>query len=246
MELARIAAPSGSLQAALAAPRHEGPRPAIILIHEVMGLNADMRAKAERFAQMGYVALAPDLFSTRGPMPLCIIRTVRGLKDGEGPVFDDLEACRRWLAARPEVDATRIGVVGFCLGGGIALLFAVRAPLGAAATFYGAVPDAQDDLDGVCPVLGGYGGRDRVFGKNGRKLAHHLQGLQVANDVVTYPASGHSYMSDHRGVMAKLGAWGPLRVAFNAKDAEHSWTRLEHFFAEHLQPGSPAHQAPEN
>jgi carboxymethylenebutenolidase len=234
VELARIAAPSGKLKAVLASPRHEGPRPAVILIHEVMGMNTDMRAKAQRFAEMGYVALAPDLFSTRGPMPLCIVRTVRGLKGGEGPVFDDLEACRDWLADRPEVDASRIGVIGFCMGGGIALLFAVRAEVGAAAVFYGGVPKEQDDLEGVCPVLGGFGGRDRVFGKNGRLLAHHLQGLQVPNDVVTYPGAGHSYMSEHHGVIAKLNSWGPTKVGFDPKATEHSWERIEAFFGEHL------------
>lgn len=211
----------------------------MILIHEVMGLNGDMQQKAQRFANLGYVALAPDLFSTRGPMPLCIVRTMRGLQGGDGPVFADLEACREWLAARPEVDASRMGVVGFCMGGGIALLFAVKSDVGAAAVFYGSVPKEQDDLDGVCPMLGGYGGRDRVFGKNGRLLAHHLQGLQVANDVVTYPRAGHSYMSDHRGLMAKLSAWGPTRVRFDPEAAEDSWLRMERFFAEHLGSDEP-------
>ncbi|MGE0601879.1 MAG: dienelactone hydrolase family protein [Dehalococcoidia bacterium] len=239
MELARIQAPSGTLKALLASPRHEGPRPGLIIIHEVMGLNSDMRAKAQRFADMGYVTLAPDLFSTRGPMPLCIMRTVRGLKDGKGPVFADLDACRGWLADRPEVDASRIGVVGFCMGGGIALLFAVRGEVGAAAVFYGSVPKEQDDLDGVCPVLGGFGGRDRVFGKNGKLLAHHLQGLQVANDVVTYPKAGHSYMSDHKGVLAKLNSWGPTRVGYNPAAAEDSWKRMETFFETHLGEASP-------
>ena len=208
----------------------------MILIHEVFGLNDDMRAKAQHFADMGYVALAVDLYSTRGPKPLCIVRTMRGLRGGAGPVFADLEACRLWLAERPEVDASRIGVVGFCMGGGMALLFAVRAPLGVAAAFYGGVPKQVSDLEGVCPVVAGYGGRDKVFGKNGRRLARHLQLLGVPHDVVTYPESGHSYMSDHKGIMAKLSSWGPMRVGYNPADAEDSWRRMGAFFAEHLGP----------
>ncbi len=234
MEMARIPAVSGTLKAALASPREEGKRPAVILIHEIFGLNDDMREKAQRFADMGYVALAPDLYSTRGPMPLCVVRMVRGLGAGEGPVFADLEACRAWLAARPEVDASRIGVAGFCIGGGMALLYAVRAPVGAAAVFYGDVPKRRPDLDGVCPVLGGFGGRDKVFGKHGTRLARHLQGLQVSNDVVTYPEAGHSYMSDHCGPMAKLSSWGPMHVGFNPEAADDSWRRIEAFFGEHL------------
>jgi carboxymethylenebutenolidase len=225
---------SGLLDAVVATPREAGLRPAVILIHEIFGLNDDMRAKAQRFADMGYVALAPDLYSTRGPMPLCVVRTVRGLGDGAGPVFDDLEACRAWLAGRPGVDPGRIGVAGFCLGGGIALLFAIRAPVGAAAVFYGSVPKDQRDMEGVCPVLGGFGGRDKVFGKGGERLAGHLQGSGVPGDVVTYPAAGHSYMSDHRGVAAKLSSWGPMRVGYNQDAAEDSWRRIEAFFGEHL------------
>ncbi len=222
------------MKAALASPREEGRRPAVILIHEVFGLNTDMHEKAQRFAELGYVALAVDLYSTRGPKPLCIVRTVRGLGDGEGPVFADLEACRAWLAERPEVDASRIGVIGFCMGGGMALLFAVRAELGAAAAFYGGVPKDPHDLDGICPVVAGYGGRDRVFGKNGSRLARHLQLLGVEGDVVTYPSAGHSFMSDHKGVMAKLNSWGPMRVGFSPDAAEDSWRRVETFFARHL------------
>jgi len=234
MELARIAAPSGRLKAALASPREEGPRPAIIVIHEIFGLNRDMREKAQRLADMGYVALAPDLYSTRGRMPFCVVRTVTGLKDGRGPVFDDLEACRQWLANRPEVDASRIGVMGFCLGGGIALLYAVRSEVGVAAVFYGSVPKDAEDLDGVCPVVGGYGGRDKVFGKQGQRLQAHLHKQGLRNDIVTYPQAGHSYMSDHRGFFARLNSWGPTKVSFDPVAAEDSWRRVEAFFAEHL------------
>lgn len=221
------------MRAALASPRESGRRPAIIVIHEIAGLNDDIRAKAQRFADMGYVALAPDLYSTRGPKFVCIVRTMLGLKGGEGPVFGDLDACRAWLAERPEVDPSRIGVVGFCMGGGIALLFAARAELGAAAIFYGSVPKRADDLVDVCPVLGGFGGRDRVFGKGGERLEAHLTQLQKPHDITTYPDAGHSYMTDRGqgGILNKINAWGPMKVGYNAEAAEDSWRRMEAFFA---------------
>ncbi len=234
MELARIDVPSGRMKAAVAAPRHEGRRPAIIVIHEIFGLNADIQAKAQRLADMGYVALAPDLFSTRGPKPLCIVRTMAGLRGGRGSVFSDLEACREWLAGRPEVDGSRIGVAGFCLGGGIALLFAARGELGAGAVFYGSVPRKTEDIEAVCPVLGSFGGRDRVFGKGGERLERHMAELGIPHDVKTYPDAGHSFMSDHKGLMAKASSWGPMKVGYNAEAAEDSWRRIEGFFAEHL------------
>ncbi len=234
MELAWIDVPSGRMRAELAAPREAGPRAAIIVIHEIFGLNDDMREKAQRLAGMGYVALAPDLYSTRGPKPFCVLRTMRGLGNGDGPVFADLDACRAWLAARPEVDASRVGVIGFCLGGGIATLYAARGEVGAAAVFYGSVPKDRSDLDGSCPIVAGYGGRDRFVGKHGARLERHLEALGVPHDITTYPGAGHSYMSDHSGLMARVNAWGPMKVGFNPEAAEDSWRRVQAFFAEHL------------
>jgi len=223
------------MRAALALPNGDGPHPAVIVIHEIFGLNQDIREKAQRLADMGYVALAPDLYDGRGPMPICVMRAVNSLRKREGPAFEDLDAARAWLTARGDVDASCIGVIGFCLGGGFALMFAVRAPLGAAAVFYGDVPKDAALLEGVCPVVASYGGRDRIFAPHGRRLAKFLDATAVPHDVVMYPGAGHSFMSDHRGVMAKLSSWGPMRVGFDPAAAEESWRRVESFFAEHLQ-----------
>jgi len=222
------------MRAALALPDATGPRPAVIVIHEIFGLNADIRRIAARFADLGYVALAPDLFDTGGTRLLCVVRTMLALRRRTGPAFEDLDAARAWLADRPEVDASRLGVAGFCLGGGFALLYAVRARLRVAAVFYGDVPSTSGDLVGVCPVLGGYGGRDRVFASQGRRLGGLLDELGVAHDVKIYPEAGHSYMSPHTGVMATLGAWGPMAVGYDPAAEADSWARIQRFFAAHL------------
>ncbi|HMO54118.1 MAG TPA: dienelactone hydrolase family protein [Tepidiformaceae bacterium] len=237
MESVSIAVGHGKMmRGALASPRVEGERPAIIVIHEIFGLNNDIRAKAQRFADAGYVALAPDVFSAFGRKPLCIFRAVQSLRAGDGPAFEYLERARQWLAERPEVDGSRIGVIGFCMGGGFALLFAAKSEVGAAAVFYGDVPKDPQLVETACPVVAGFGGRDRVFGKNGARLARHLQAAGVVNDVVTYPDAGHSYMSEHRGVVAKVNSWGPMRVGFNAAAAEDSWRRVDEFFGRYLGP----------
>jgi carboxymethylenebutenolidase len=222
------------MRAALALPARPERRPGLIVIHEIFGLNDDIRRITGRFADLGYVALAPDLFDTGGQRLLCVARTMLTLSRGEGSAFADLDAARAWLAARPEVDASRIGAVGFCLGGGFALLYAVRAPLGVAAVFYGDVPKTAAALRGTCPVLGGYGGRDRLFAPQGRRLETLLTELDVPHDVRIYPEAGHSYMSQHSGVLATIGAWGPMAARYDPAAAADSWTRIESFFRQQL------------
>ena len=232
-----IVGPAGrSIPAALALPAST-PAAGVIVIHEAFGLNRDIREKAERMAEMGYVAVAPDLLAGRGPMPLCIMRVMRDLGDPAAPAWGDLEAARAYLAAHSAVDCSRLGVIGFCMGGGFALLFGARAPVGAAAVFYGAVPKDTSELDGVCPVVAGFGGRDRVFAKQAALLEQALEQCGIDHDIRVYPDAGHSYMSVHHGLMAKLNSWGPMKLGFNPEAADDSWRRVETFFAAHLGAG---------
>jgi carboxymethylenebutenolidase len=228
------AAGGHAMRAALALPRAAEKRPGVIVIHEIFGLNDDIRRITARIADLGYVAVAPDLFDRPGIRLLCVARTMVALGRGAGEAFDDLEAARGWLTTREEVDARRLGVIGFCMGGGFALLYALRAPLGVAATFYGAAPKTAKELEGVCPVLGSFGGRDRVFAPHGRRLERMLSDLGVPHDVRVYADAGHSFMSHHSGVFARLSAYGPMKVGYNAAAAEDSWQRIEAFFREHL------------
>jgi carboxymethylenebutenolidase len=222
------------MRAALARPNGDAARPAVIVIHEVFGLNDDIREKAARIASMGYVALAPDLFDRPSPKPICIARTMRQLGRGQGEAFDDLEAAREWLAGQSFVEEDRVGVIGFCMGGGFALLFAARAPLNAAAVFYGAVPKDTAVLREVCPVVASYGARDRMLRSAPGKLRRALQGFGVEHDVKTYDGAGHSFMSDHRGVLARVSGVGPMKIGFHPAAAEDSWKRVNEFFAKHL------------
>ena len=96
--------------------------PAVIVIHEAFGLNDDIRRIARRFSHNGYAAFAPDLLDIGGPRLLCISRAMRDLSVGGGAVLDDIESAGDWLVARDGVDGERIGVAGFCMGGGFALL----------------------------------------------------------------------------------------------------------------------------
>jgi carboxymethylenebutenolidase len=232
------AADGHPMRAAIAIPDDGRAHAGVMVIHEVFGLTDDIRRITGRFADLGYAAIAPDLYDGYGMKLICIMQTMRAMNAGRGRPFDDLDAARKFLQAQAGVDSSRIGAIGFCMGGGFALLYAVRSPLRVTATFYGAVPQKPDDLKGVCPVLGGYGARDRMFAPKGERLGQLLTALGVDHDVKMYPDSGHSYMNQDEGLLVTLGAYGPMKVGYNPRDEEDSWKRIEAFFGKHLGSGS--------
>ena len=232
----KIPTVDGDLTAYLASPDQiEERRPGVLVLHELFGLNDDIRRIARRFADNGYVALAPDLYSV-GPRakPICIRRTMQALRSGDGRAFDDIESARTWLASRDEVDESRIAVAGFCMGGGFAILYAARAPIGAAADFYGAVPREQAALEGICPVFAGYGERDRVFVGQADRLRGHLEQLDVEHEVTVYPGAGHSFMNRHGPVRSLLVRLSPMAVGFHEASAEAAWATMLAFFERNL------------
>lgn len=223
------------IRAHLALPESEDPAPGLLILHEILGLNDDIRRIAGRFADEGYVALAPDIFAGRGPMPICIVRTVADVTRGHGPAADDMLAARDWLAARSDVDGARIGVVGFCMGGGFALLLGAIGDFKVAAPYYGEVYPHAERYRDICPVVGGWGARDMVFARKGRLLKQHLKELGVPHDVEIYDDAGHSYMSRHKPWMMALAPLTPLRARYHEQAAEDSWRRMLSFFRAHLR-----------
>lgn len=153
----RIPVADGEIGGYLAVPSGAGPFPAVVLIHDVLGLNQDAREITDRYAAAGYLALSPDLYS-RGGMLRCVKRTFQDLFAREGRAFADIEAARVLVAGRD--DATgKVGVVGFCMGGGFALVAASR-DFDASAPYYGQLPKDLSILDGSCPIVGSFGRKD--------------------------------------------------------------------------------------
>lgn len=228
-------------RAKVAWPSGQGVHPAVLVLHEILGPNADMDRIAQRFASEGYVALAVDFFGS-GLRALCVLRAIAELRnparsrpDG---AFDILSSAERFLRDQPRVDGHRIGAVGFCMGGGFAVLHGARSDLAIVATYYGDVPADSEALRGIPPVVGGFGARDRVFGAGAERLRKHLAGLEVPSDIKVYPYTGHSYMSHSEGWVATLGALSPMRAGYDEQAAEDSWARMLAFFAEHLNLGA--------
>ena len=209
-----------------------GPWPAVVVIHEAFGLNDDIRGKADKFAENGYLALAPDLFDGKSWIR-CIRSAFQQLRAGRGPAFEALDAAREFLVARPD-STSKAGVIGFCLGGGFALLCAPRPGFGAVSVNYGDVPkDAEVALAGACPVVGSFGGRDPMGTQHPERLQRALAVLEVPHDVHVYPGSGHRFMTESRGagaVFAKVA-----RMSYQPADAADSWQRILAFFGTYLQ-----------
>jgi carboxymethylenebutenolidase len=231
-------ADGAAMRALLTLPDGEGPAdgwPLILAIHDAFGFSDDIRRIARRFAENGYAALAPAVYDGAGAPLLCVVRTFRDLQAGKGPAFERIEAARAHAAALPEIDGDRLGITGFCMGGGFAIFFAARGGLKVCAPYYGNTPSSADELRNVCPVVAGFGALDKQFAVEGERLEQHLSELGVPHDIKIYPDVGHSYMNDFGdGIMAAVMRRTPMHAGYDEQASEDSWRRMLGFFAEHL------------
>lgn len=218
------------MRARLLLPRDGSVRAGVVLLHDVFGFTPDIIRIGERLARHGYAALVPDLYDQpSGSRAVCVTRTLLSHTLGRGRTYATIERCREWLMT--ETGVTGTALMGFCMGGRFAILAAARQPFDVVAPFYGTVPRRAGDVAGICPVVGGWGGRDWLDGRDGEKLRRHLEKLGVEHDIVTYPEAGHSYMNDHDTLFFReVGPRSPLRARYHEAAAEDSWRRVFAFF----------------
>src|SRR5436309_11051440 len=214
------------MDAYLVRPSGAGPWPGVVIIHEIHGLNDNMRDIAGRFAGEGYAALAVDLFST-SHHALCMLHIMYGmlLSPLHNGVIGDLQAALEYLRQQTGVDAGRLGVIGFCMGGTYALQLACAdGEVRVAAPFYGMNPRPLEAVARACPIVGSYPEKD-FTAPAAKKLEAALEKYQVPHDIRIYPGAGHSFFNDRR-------------PAYDPQAAADAWGRTLAFFREHLKGGA--------
>ena len=216
--------PHGNTSGFLTAPKARGKYPGVIMIHEIWGLVDHIKDVCMRLSREGYVALGVDLFNGK---------TITNIEDGhkirqqltEEKILADLNSAHTYLKTLKNVDPKHIGSIGFCMGGGLALLLACKNPeITAAVVFYGRNPTPLDlvkNLQG--PVLGNYAGADMAIKEADTNLLKEaMKKYGKTFDIKTYPGAPHGFFNDTRG-------------SYRPEAAKDAWNRTLKFYSKYLK-----------
>jgi carboxymethylenebutenolidase len=183
----------------LAEPEGAGPHPGLVVIQEWWGLVPHIKDVAERFAREGFVALAPDLYHGREAAEPDEARKLAMERDRER-VVDEIGDAVRYLQGLDTLQPRPTGVVGWCMGGSLAISAAAHcAEVEAAVAFYG-MPRDLDTLPGIkCPLLGLFAEHDHGISPEGLEaLQRWLVAQGTPHEVHVYPGTQHAFFNDTR------------------------------------------------
>jgi carboxymethylenebutenolidase len=231
---------NGDLQidAYLAQPAGVGPFPAVIVIQEIFGINAHIRDVTERFARLGYVAIAPAIYQRTAPGfevgydddDVVTGRKYKDLTQAE-ELLSDAQAIIAYLRTLPTVKPESIGAIGFCFGGHVVYLMATLPDIKATASFYGGgiatmtpgggkpTIDRTSEIKGAIYLF--FGTQDPLIPNSQvEQIAAALHHHQVRHQIFRYP-TGHGFFCDQR-------------ADYNPDAATDAWTQVQELFSQFL------------
>jgi carboxymethylenebutenolidase len=225
-EMVSFRANGGHCQGYFAAPDGGGKRPAIIVIQEWWGLVPHIKDVAERFVREGFIALAPDLYHGKtATEPDEAGKLAMSLQAADAA--KDLDGAIEYLVNHEATLGGKVGIVGFCLGGGLSLYEACHNPdkVAACVVYYGVLPTGQSDLERLkAPLLGLYAEKDGYMPPaQVEELKNRLDSLGKEAEVHVYPNADHAFFNDDRPEV------------YNAAAADDAWGRTLEFFRDHVR-----------
>lgn len=214
-----------TVNAMLYTPSGKGPFPALIVIHEWWGLNDWVKEQASKLADQGYVALAIDLYRGKvATTPDEAHEIMRGVP--EDRASRDLKAAFDYLASQRNVDKSKIGSIGWCMGGGYSLQTALLEPkLKAAVINYGHLATDPENLQKInAAILGIFGGKDRGIPVDDvKKFESQLKALGKKIEIKIYPDAGHAFENSNN------------KQGYRGTDAQDAWNTTVRWLADNLK-----------
>jgi carboxymethylenebutenolidase len=231
----KIPTPDGEIPAYRALPEGAGPFPVVLVVQEIFGVHEHIKDICRRFAKLGYLAVAPELYARQGSVAGLtdfkeIFKVVTKVPDTQ--VMSDLDAAVAWAKATGKADTAKLAITGFCWGGRIVWLYSAHnANLKAGVAWYGRLKSDKDELhpkhpiDVVAslhaPVLGLYGEADTgIPVASVKEMQAALKEANKPSEIVLYPNTPHAFYADYR-------------PSYRKEAADDGWKRLLAWFKQH-------------
>lgn len=210
----KIPVTDGQIPAYRAMPEKGSSFPVVLVVQEIFGVHEHIKDMCRRFAKLGHVAVAPELYARQGDVSKItnineIISSVVS-KVPDAQVMSDLDATVAWAKKSSKGDANKLGITGFCWGGRIVWLYSAHNPqLKAGVAWYGRLVGAPDELHPThpvdiaaklkAPVLGLYGGKDTGIPQDTvEKMRDAVKAAGGKSEIVVFPEAGHGFNADYR------------------------------------------------
>ncbi|BBK45107.1 carboxymethylenebutenolidase [Allostella vacuolata] len=229
----QIPVAGGQIPAYHAMPATGGAFPTVVVIQEIFGVHEHIKDVCRRFAKLGYLAVAPEMYARQGDVskltdiPTIFKEVVSKVPDAQ--VMSDIDAAVAWAQGTGKANTDKLGITGFCWGGRVVWLYAAHQPkLKAGVAWYGRLVGQASELtpkhpidvvaDLKAPVLGLYGGADSgIPNDTVEKMQAALKAAGKPSEIVLYPDTPHAFHADYR-------------PSFRKTQAEDGWARLQAWF----------------